>query len=139
MDHETVNIVGFILIYVLGIIVLGAIAARKNRDYMAWGLIGGLFSIPCIVILAILPPLCPKCRRPLLAMEWRRRVCPTCGFVGKLSEQAFGLLEKATKLENQGQARQAVTAYQGVIDAYPGTESAHDAQKSLDSLRARLG
>lgn len=139
MDDQTVKIAGFILTYVLGITVLGTMAARKNRDYMAWGLIGGLFFIACIVAVVMVPPLCPKCRRPLLAREWRRRVCPTCGFVGKASEQAFELLEKATKLEIQGQARQAVAAYQNVVEAYPGTEAAHDAQKSADSLRERRG
>jgi hypothetical protein len=138
MDDQTVRILGFIVTYILGVVVLGLMAARKNRDYMAWGLIGGLFSIFCVVALVMLPPLCPKCRRPLLGREWRRRVCPTCGFVGKPSEEAFGLLEKATKLEIQGQVEHAVTAYQDVIGAYPGTEAARDAEKSLDNLRERL-
>src|SRR5215469_3352312 len=102
MDKESPKIVGFFLTYVLGILVLGIMAARKNRNYMAWGLIGGLFSLPCFVALAFLPPLCPKCKRPLLAREWRRGVCPICGSVGKQSqptEQGYVLLEKGTNLE----------------------------------------
>jgi hypothetical protein len=141
MDAETEKIAGFIFSYVVGIVVLGLIAAAKNRNYMAWALIGGLFSCPCLIALLFLPTLCPKCRRPLLATEWRRRECPTCGPLDKPGEppkKATVLMEKATKLEIQGQVQQAMEMYQDFIDAYPGTEAAHDAQKSLDSLRVRL-
>jgi len=141
MDAETEKIAGFILSYIAGIVVLGLMAAGKNRDYMAWGLIGGLFCCPCFIALLFLPTLCPKCRRPLLATEWRRRECPTCGQLDRPRQtagRAEALLLKATKLENQGQAQKAAEMYKDVIDAYPGTEAAHDAQKSLDSLRQRL-
>ena len=85
MDNESAKIIGFLVTYVLGIVILGLMAAKKNRDYMSWGLIGGLFCVPCFIALAFLAPLCPKCKRPLLAREWRRGVCPTCGPVGKQS------------------------------------------------------
>jgi hypothetical protein len=35
IDKESAKIVEFFLTYVLGIFVLGIMAARKNRDYMA--------------------------------------------------------------------------------------------------------
>ena len=142
MDNETAKIIGFLLTYVLGIFVLGIMASRKNRDYMAWGLIGGLFCIPCFVALAFLPPLCPKCKRPLLAREWRRGVCPICGSVRKQSlpnERGYVLLEKGTNLETQGKVQQALVVYRDVIETYPDTPAAIDAQKSLDDLRERLG
>jgi hypothetical protein len=141
MDDEGAKVIVFFISYVVGIVVLGLIAAQKNRNYMAWGLVGGLFCVPCFIALLFLPPLCPECERPLLATEWRRRQCPTCGQLDQLDQterNAQVLLLKATRLENQGQAREAEEIYKDVIGTYPGTEAAHDAQKSLDCMRERL-
>jgi prepilin signal peptidase PulO-like enzyme (type II secretory pathway) len=78
MDDESARIIGFFFTYVLGGLFLGVMAARKNRSYWAWGVIGGLFWLPCIIAMFFLPPLCPKCERPLTSDEWKRRACPTC-------------------------------------------------------------
>src|SRR4051812_29337498 len=105
MDDATIKLIVFLISYVLGGLVLGIMAARKNRDYMSWALLGGLFWFTCILAVAFLPPLCPKCKRPLMTREWRRRVCPTCGPVGtpaQATEDAYALLAKATKLEVKG-------------------------------------
>lgn len=76
-DDPIVLVYGFS--YGLSALVLGWLAARKNRDRWAWGLIGGFFCVPCLIALACLPYLCPKCKRPLTNGEWERRECPTCG------------------------------------------------------------
>jgi hypothetical protein len=142
MDNESAKIIGFFVTYVVGGFILGVMASRKNRDYMAWGLVGGLLWLPCIIALALLPPLCPKCHRPLLAREWRRQVCPTCGSVAnraQITDDAYVMLEKATNLELQGNVRQALVAYKEVGEAFPGTSAANDALKSLENLRERIG
>jgi hypothetical protein len=42
-------------------------------------------------------------------------------------------------LETQGRTEEAVAAYQKIIVTHPNTGAGHDAQKSLESLKARLG
>jgi hypothetical protein len=142
MDQKSAEIIAFFITYVVGGIVLGVIAAFKNRNYWAWGLVGGLFWIPCIIALAMLPHLCPKCERPLTPGEWKRRHCPTCSTTNSgpaYEDESYALLAKATKLEAQGSARQALVAYAKVTETFPGSTAANDAQKSLESLRERLG
>lgn len=78
MDDKSAEIIGLFLNYVVGGLVLGFLAARKNRSYWAWGLIGGLAWVPCLIALVLLPHLCPRCERPLTDSEWRRGACPTC-------------------------------------------------------------
>jgi hypothetical protein len=65
-----------IITYGLAIVILSVVADRKNRNPLAWGLIGGLF-FPCSPIyLAFLPRLCPKFKD-----ECKRRTCPNCDAV----------------------------------------------------------
>jgi len=78
MNDESAEIIGMFLNYVVGGLLLGFLAARKNRSYWAWGLMGGLVGFPCLIALVLLPHLCPKCERPLTHAEWKRGVCPTC-------------------------------------------------------------
>src|SRR6478735_2156394 len=99
MDDESAKIIGFFITYVIGGIVLGFIAAHKNRSYWAWGVIGGLFWFPCIIALVLLPPLCIKCQRPLTRDEASRGACPSCGTQAKKhpsEQEGYALLEKAT-------------------------------------------
>jgi hypothetical protein len=142
MDDESTKIVAFFLSYVLGGLALGVMAARKNRSYWAWALIGGLFCFPCIIAMVFLPPLCPNCHRPLTQAEWKGRVCPTCGkssAVQPSEEEGYTLLARATKLEIEGQVRQAIVAYRKVTENHPGTAAANDAEKSLESLLRQIG
>ena len=79
MSYDTLHVIAYAISYGLSALVLGWLATRKNRDGWTWGLIGGFFCLPCLIALACLPYLCPKCKRPLTNREWERRECPTCG------------------------------------------------------------
>jgi len=48
-------------------------------------------------------------------------------------------LAKATKLEIAGRVHEALAAYQNIIQKYPGTIAAQDAQKSFASLQSLTG
>jgi hypothetical protein len=70
-----------IITYGLAIVILSIVADRKNRNPLAWVLIGGLF-FPCsLLYLAFLPRLCPKCKD-----EWKGRTYPNCDAVPKRVE-----------------------------------------------------
>jgi hypothetical protein len=79
MHLEASEDVLFFMTYGFAILVLSLLADRKNRNPLAWGLIGGLF-FPCSFICLLLEShLCPECRGPLTQDQWRLRRCPTCG------------------------------------------------------------
>jgi hypothetical protein len=65
-----------IITYGLAILVLSIVADRKNRNPLAWGLLGGLFFPSSLVYLAFLPRLCPKCKD-----ECHGRTCSNCDTV----------------------------------------------------------
>jgi len=65
-----------IIIYGLAILMLSIVADGKNRNPLAWGLVGGLFFPGSLIYLAFLPGLCPKCRG-----ECKGRTCPNCDTV----------------------------------------------------------
>jgi hypothetical protein len=67
-----------LLFYLIFAASVGSLAAMKNRDRWKWGLIGGLFFLPSVLILAFLSPLCPRCHRPLSSEEHGRRSCASC-------------------------------------------------------------
>jgi hypothetical protein len=69
----------FFIVYPITAIIVGSFAARKNRNGLAWGLIGGLFLLPAMVVLAFMPYLCPRCQGALKNSEWKDRKCPVCG------------------------------------------------------------
>lgn len=54
-------------------------------------------------------------------------------------ERAFALLGEATRLESQGRVKDALAKYQVVVDSFGGTSASRDAQKSIESLRAKIG
>jgi TPR repeat protein len=51
----------------------------------------------------------------------------------------YEALADATKLETQGRVQEALAAYQRVADRYSHTTVGGDAQKSIESLRAKIG
>lgn len=62
MHLEGFQDVFVIVTYGLAIFILSMVADRKNRNPVAWGLIGGLF-FPCsLIYLALLPGICSKCK-----------------------------------------------------------------------------
>ena len=68
-----------VIMYLGFALVIGLLAARKNRNPWAWGLLGGLSYMIALAVLAFMPYLCPRCRRPLTNSEWKERRCPACG------------------------------------------------------------
>ena len=76
MHLEGLQDVLAIVTYGLAILVLSVVADQKNRNPLAWGLVGGLF-FPCgLIYQAFLPHLCPKCKG-----ECKGRICPICDTV----------------------------------------------------------
>jgi hypothetical protein len=64
---------------------------------------------------------------------------PSAVISALVEDEGFELLEEATKLEIQGRVREAIAAYQRVADRYSHTPAGQDAQRSIDSLRAKVG
>ena len=54
-------------------------------------------------------------------------------------DEGYELLNDATKLEAKGRVWEALTLYQRIVERYPHTAAGGDAQKSAESLRARVG
>jgi len=54
-------------------------------------------------------------------------------------DDARALLSAALRLETQGQVCAAITKYEEVVQRFPGTEPAKDADASIRSLRAKIG
>jgi endogenous inhibitor of DNA gyrase (YacG/DUF329 family) len=57
----------------------------------------------------------------------------------EMEDQGHRLLANATKLETQGRLQEALAAYQHVFTTYPHTSAGHDAKRSAENLRARIG
>ena len=54
-------------------------------------------------------------------------------------DDACALLSAALRLETQGQVSAAIAKYDEVIQRFPGTEPAKDADASIRSLKAKIG
>lgn len=72
-------LLGYLIPYAISAVIIGLLAARKNRNGVAWGLIGGLFLLPGLLVLMFMPFVCPKCKQSLSNREWKQRTCPKCG------------------------------------------------------------
>jgi MFS family permease len=80
--------IGFLISYTIAGLIIGLLAKRKNRNPWAWGLIGGLFLLAGLLLLAFMPYLCPKCEQPITNEEWKSRNCPRCGDISKVVSPA---------------------------------------------------
>ena len=68
-----------IISIVVGAIVLGAVAARKNRNILLWAILGPLVPL-ALPVLLMLPRLCINCGRKLSRWDGERSSrCPHCG------------------------------------------------------------
>ena len=79
----------FIVTYGLAIVMLSSLAGWKNRNPLAWGLVGGLFFPTSFICLLLESHLCPKCKAPLTQDQWRLRRCPTCGMLARRAESSM--------------------------------------------------
>jgi ssDNA-binding Zn-finger/Zn-ribbon topoisomerase 1 len=84
------QLVGPLLAYGIAALIIGLLAARKNRSGWGWGLIGGLFLIPGLLVLMFMSYLCPKCRQSITNAEWKTRTCPRCGNVAHVEKAQSG-------------------------------------------------
>lgn len=70
------------LVWLADMAVTGALAAalarRKNRSGLAWGIGGALFAVWALIVLAFTSYLCPRCHQPLANDEARHGICPRC-------------------------------------------------------------
>jgi len=57
----------------------------------------------------------------------------------RVEDVGYDALAYATKLEMEGRVQEALAAYQKIAESYSATDAGRDAQKSLESLRAKLG
>jgi hypothetical protein len=51
----------------------------------------------------------------------------------------YELLERATRLERDGRIHEALSAYEDIARKYAHTTAGHDAEKSAESLRTKIG
>jgi len=83
MYLEASEDVRFFVTYGFAILILSILADRKNRNPLAWGLVGGLF-FPCSLICLLLEShVCPKCKRPLTKLQRKQRSCAICGTLAR--------------------------------------------------------
>ena len=94
MHLEGYQDVFFIITYGLGIVMLSTLAGWKNRNLLAWGLIGGLFFPTSFICLLFESHLCPKCKTPLTKDQWRLRRCPTCGSLERRVKHECSLIPR---------------------------------------------
>ena len=66
------------LMWILICFLVGVLAKRKNRSPWIWGALGFPFTLLTLIILAAVPSLCPRCKRPLKDKEARDKRCPFC-------------------------------------------------------------
>ena len=70
--------------------------------------------------------------------RWGEFIGQAYGSAGT-EDEGYKLLNDATKLEAKGRVWEALALYQRIVERYPHTAAGGDAQKSAESLRARLG
>ena len=57
----------------------------------------------------------------------------------KIPNDGYVALSEASKLEARGEASEALERYEEIIRTYPGTDAAKDAEKSIASLKKKIG
>ena len=92
MQLEGFQDVLFIITYGLAIVILSILADCKNRNPLAWGLIGGLFFPTSLICLLLETHVCPKCKQPLTKLQWKQRSCATCGTLAQRTKHDRSLI-----------------------------------------------
>ena len=78
MNASASEIFPMLIAYLISASVIGLLAARRNRNGLAWGAIGGLFCLPTLLVLVFMSSLCPKCHGSMTDKEWKQGSCPRC-------------------------------------------------------------
>ena len=132
---------GFLILYAISGVIIGLLAARKNRNGWAWGLIGGWFLLFGLLVLAFLPYLCPKCKESLTNKSWKSRTCPRCGDISKgtmepTSTSSYNSSTQSPTGEiNQPQPTSQVAA----ISDSSIHQSASKAVQAFEAVRKQIG
>jgi hypothetical protein len=94
-----------------------------------------------MVVLAAGVLVLPACAYWVFVLFFGRTAWPWKSSQREASREAraVALLDEATKLEIRGRLKEAMAKYQTVVETFGGTEASLDAQKSIESLRARVG
>jgi hypothetical protein len=88
------------------------------------------------VVIFILPPLAYF----IFVLFFGRHAYPVPQSIKAIprEERANALVDEATTLEARGRVKEALDTYQSVVDEFHGTTASLDAQKSIESLRAKI-
>jgi hypothetical protein len=54
-EVSVMELYAFLIPYSISAFIIGLLATRKNRNGWAWGLIGGMFLIPGLLVLMFMP------------------------------------------------------------------------------------
>ena len=94
-----------------------------------------------LVVLAVAVLLLPACAYWVFVLFFGREAWPWKTAPRELPREAraIALLDEATKLETRGRVKEALAKYEAVVEKFRGTAASHDAQKSIESLRAKIG
>ena len=122
-----------LLNFCVGLSIAGARAALQALGR-------GNSGVASLLALGLLVLLLPALAYWLFVLFFGEAAWPAPGADAGLSpeEEAFALLEEAIRLEARDQVQAAFQQYEDLTKRFPGTVAAQDAQKSLDSLRARI-
>ena len=119
---------GFCLAYTLFFslqAVCGWFIAQRKR--WAW-VLGSLFTFN--IILWVI-------HYAYASRRWEEFAGQAYGSLGT-EDEGYERLHDALELEMQGRIQEALTAYEHIAQRYSHTAAAHDAQKSIESLQARI-
>jgi hypothetical protein len=99
----------------------------------------GNSGIASVLTLAMLVLLLPALAYWIFVLFFGESAWPLRGADPGLSreEEAFALLQEASRLEARGKAQEALQKYQQVVERFAATDAGRDAQKSIESLRAK--
>src|SRR5262245_59011835 len=127
-----------LMVFCLSLFVSGAtygLSALLEQDNKTMALVGAVASLGFVFLL--LPAFAYWLFVFFLGKEaWP---LPNREHVVSTEERAYALLEEAIRLGSQGRVNDALAKYQMIADNFGGTAAGRDAQKSIESLRAKIG
>jgi len=96
---------------------------------------------PVLAVLAVAVLLLPPCAYWIFVLFFGREAWPWKTAPRELPREAraIALLDEATKLESHGRVNEALAKYAAVVENFRGTPASDYAQKSIESLRAKIG
>ena len=116
---------------------------------LVYGVVAGLLTaffehsegLLAVVGLAVVILILPPCAYWIFVLFFGQETWPLRTGRREMprEERAAALLGEATRLEARGRAKEALVKYQTVVERFVGTDASQDAQKSIESLRSKIG